>query len=301
MSRAIRIIIFILGFTIVFSCKNVSKQGSTATAVSKNVPAKDTTISNIALVFVPKGAYKSGLYSTQDTINYDFFIGKYEITNYQFVTFLKTALAKGIVWADTNAFYCNYAGDDLVAPGIYRVKTYDNRIAYKNGHIIFDTIYGNHPATAVTWYGAMCFCTLYGFNMPSEREWEKAARGNNDYWFPWGNAIDSTYANYYFSNDPFETGTTPAGYYNGEKHDGFQTHNAVSAYGCYDMAGNAWEWTRDYWSHKVPYHTGKGGGYHYHTPAFLQVYYVSCYGPSTSPELDMNDIADGFRVIYSNP
>ncbi len=252
-------------------------------------------------MWVPKGPYKKGLYAQPDSINYDFYIGKYEVTNFQFAAFLKQAISKGIVWARGNSFYCEYAGDDLVPAGTYRIKDCDTRIDYKNGNIIADTLYNNHPVTGVTWYGAKCFCNFYGFNIPDEAEWEKAARGNNDYWYPWGNDIDSTYANYYLSNDPFETGTTPVGYYNGQKHGSFQTADAVSTYGCYDMAGNAWEWTRDFWAQKVPYHTGKGGGYHYHTPAFLQVYYVSCYGPSAAPALDMNDVADGFRVIYRNP
>ncbi|HLP51113.1 MAG TPA: SUMF1/EgtB/PvdO family nonheme iron enzyme [Chitinophagales bacterium] len=277
------------------SCENGSKSDTDSIVVKISI--KDTSINNMDLVYVPPGVFKSGLASVTDTIKYGYYIGKYEVTNSQFAGFLTSALETGLIYASDSAFVCNYSGDDLVSGGQYRIRSYDNKINYRNGQVYMDSLYRDHPAVSVTWYGAKYFCNMYGFDLPSEREWEKAARGNTDFWYPWGNQIDSTYANYYLSNDPFETGTTPVGFYDGNAHNGFKTHNAISVYGCYDMAGNAWEWTKDYWSCDIPYHTGKGGGYHYHTPAFLQVYYVSCYGPSTFPEIDMNDAADGFRVV----
>ena len=58
--------------------------------------------------------------------------------------------------------------------------------------------------------------------------------------------------NYANSADPFETGpyswTTPVGYYDGTNHDGYQTQDAKSYYGCYDMSGNGWEWCYDWYS-----------------------------------------------------
>lgn len=261
------------------------------------IESNDTIINGITLVPVAAGEFKRGLYNKTDTLTYSFYIGKYEITNQQFYIFLQQALSEKKIIAGDTAFYGYYPGDSIVPAGKYKLMSYNQRIFLRKNTITLDTAFAQHPVVAVSWYGAMSFCSHYGFDLPTEGEWEKAARGKTNNWFPWGNTIDSSYANYYHSKDPFEPSTTPVGYYNGQTHQGFRTHNAVSPYGCYDMAGNAWEWTKDFWSAHVPFHTGKGGGFHYHTPAFLQSYYGSCYGPSRTPAIDLNDVADGFRVV----
>jgi formylglycine-generating enzyme required for sulfatase activity len=76
--------------------------------------------------------------------------------------------------------------------------------------------------------------------------------------------------------DSFEPGTTPVGYYDGSQHGSFKTHNAVSPYGCYDMAGNAWEYLNEYILCKGL--GGAGGGFNYQTAAFLAVYNTNCFG-----------------------
>ncbi|MFM1877119.1 MAG: Sulfatase-modifying factor enzyme 1, partial [Bacteroidota bacterium] len=120
----------------------------------------------------------------------------------------------------------------------------------------------------------------------------------NNFRFPWGNEINGSYANYFKSGDPFEPGSTPVGFFDGSIQDTFQTSKAESYYGCYDMAGNAWEWTRQPWNSETPYHKGKGGGFNYHSSAHVQVYYHSSYGPSVRPPLDMCNVSDGFRVVF---
>lgn len=249
------------------------------------------------MVKVSAGPYKKGLYCETDTIPYDYLIGKYEITNKQFVIFLETAIKTGEIWVSDTAFCCRYSGDSLVRAGEFKARNFDSIISYKNNKIVYSNKYDSRPAVNITWYGAMCFCNKYNMDLPTNNEWEKAARGINNWWFPWGNNIDSSCANYYRSNSMYANTTTPVGFYNGQVHNGFKTYNAQSAFGCYDMGGNAWEWVKDFWGRDTPYHIGKGGGYHYHSPAFLQVYYISCYGPSKAPKVDMNDIADGFRVV----
>jgi len=109
--------------------------------------------------------------------------------------------------------------------------------------------YENHPMTVVTWFGARAYCEFNSSRLPTETEWEKAARGSDGRPFPWGEGIARNNANSYASRDPFEKtygalgDTTPAGFYNGKSYDGYQTLNSASPYGVYDMAGNVWQWT----------------------------------------------------------
>ena len=249
------------------------------------------------MVMVPQGPYKKGVNFDVDTIDYNYFIGKYEITLKQYYDFMLSALDSNFIHLQNNELYYTFPGDSLIPKSSFKIGRFDERIFLRNDSVILNTKYSNHPVTEVTWFGAKAFCMFYNFDLPHETEWEKAARGNNDYWFPWGNEIDSTYANYYKSGDPFEPSTTPIGFYNGKNQNGFQTADAVSFYGCYDMAGNAWEWLEDRWTKTTPYNIGKGGGFLYHTPAFLQIYYVSSFGPDKSPDLDMCHLSDGFRVV----
>jgi len=91
--------------------------------------------------------------------------------------------------------------------------------------------------TMVTWFGAWGYCGYYNEHLPSELEWEKAARGSDTRPFPWGEDIKRENANFYSSRDPFEdmrtfgSRTTPVGFYNGQSYDGYMIWLEMSGNG----------------------------------------------------------------------
>ncbi len=109
----------------------------------------------------------------------------------------------------------------------------------------------NHPVTDVSWNDAKKFCDWAKLRLPSEQQWEKAARGSDGREYPWGNQEpDRTLCN--FNGNVGDT--TPVGNY----------AKGASPYGLFDMAGNVWEWCED-WSDSFQIdRVMRGGSFRYY-------------------------------------
>ena len=97
-----------------------------------------------------------------------------------------------------------------------------------------DPQYAEYPVVYVNWFQARTYCDWRGAHLPTEAQWEKAARGTDGFTYPWGPYITCNRANYGGCiNLTSAAGSFPEG---------------VSPYGVYDMAGNVWEWVADWYS-----------------------------------------------------
>jgi formylglycine-generating enzyme required for sulfatase activity len=191
---------------------------STPTLISSQVynpqPAADDFIDQkgVPMRLVPAGKFTMGSnqsdYDEQPvhTVLLDeYIIDKYEVTNTLYAA-------------------CVDAGS-CTAP---KEKKSNTRSSYYG-----NSTFGNYPVISVDWNMAKTYCEWREMRLPTEAEWEKAARGTDQRTYPWGEGIDQTRANYNKkAGDTNMVGSFPGG---------------VSPYGLYDMAGNVWEWTADWY------------------------------------------------------
>lgn len=188
------------------------------------------------MVLIPAGTFQMGS-TTGDvneapvhTVKLDaFYMDRHEVTNAEYQAFAT-------------------ATEHPVPRGIGYTAVYER---LKNDYEPWrdpDFNHPNQPVTTVTWFDADAYCKWAGKRLPTEAEWEKAARGGIEgARYPWGDADpDSTTANFADSQTEFE-------WRNPDVDDGYLFPAPVgtfqpNGYGLFDMAGNVWEWCADWYS-----------------------------------------------------
>jgi formylglycine-generating enzyme required for sulfatase activity len=184
------------------------------------------------MVFVPAGQFTMGSPDADPKAGADekpehvvyldaFWIDRTEVTNARYVQFLNalgehTGVCGGRDCAET------------------QVEDKYSHILRQDGRFVFEGGFEDHPVAQVSWYGAQAYCLWAGARLPTEAEWEKAARGVDGRLYPWGNeSPDCEKAQYGdCGGATVPVGSRPAG---------------ASSYGAVDMAGNVWEWVADWY------------------------------------------------------
>ena len=212
------------------------------------------------MVLIPAGEFQMGSDDSAEnnekpvhTVYVDaFYMDKYEVTNAQFKAFV-----------DANPQWQKDKIDERFAwAGMYLSHWDGNN--YPRGK-------SNHPVTDVSWYAAMAYAQWAGKRLPTEAEWEKAARGGLDgKTYPWGNSApdgtqcnfaDVTLANLNLDSIDWRDDNVNDGHASTAPVDSYP----ANGYGLHNMAGNVWEWCLDEWDaafyRRSPHRNPVAGGW----------------------------------------
>ena len=194
------------------------------------------------MVKVPASRFLYGDGKKEKVIDYDYKIDVYPVTNERYSRFVN---AGG--YEEKNKEYWSPKGWDWRESGeITQPGNWDDP----------EWNQPDHPVVGVSWYEAEAFAKWEGKRLPTEREWEKAARGTEGRKYPWGDEFDKEKCN---SNKSGIGTTTPVTRY----------VNGLNPYRCYDMAGNVWEWQSDWYDDKEDRKVLRGGSW-YNGPDYVR-------------------------------
>ena len=189
---------------------------------------KDDTKEN--MIFIPEGSFTMGFKIDNDhewgdmdeepvhqvTLS-SFWIDKYEVTSSNFTKFLNENKNEAHRFIE-------------ITPSV-TVQFYNNVYQPRKG-------LENYPVNRVSWFGADAYCKWKEKRLPTEAEWEKAARGTDQRIFPWGNEFPDN------SRVTFRRKFNEKGFQVMEPVEGME--NGISPFGVHQMAGNVWEWVSDW-------------------------------------------------------
>lgn len=250
-------------------------QEKSTTIPPKNPLASLTSVVSGNMIFGdPFNDQKSNELPARTVFLDRFEIGVYEITNAQFAKWLNKAVAKRSIKYIENGSHNGVVTDNhgvtLFETNASKKKSQIFATKLSNDTIHFEPTPGKdeHPVIYVTWYGAKAYCKQNGCRLPTEAEWEKAAgmaltaSGDALKKYRYGfskNTINKRFCNYRATDKPLhdlKVATTPVGFYNGKNYlplevndqEQVRTQNGRSPVGAYDMSGNVWEWTNDWYA-----------------------------------------------------
>lgn len=174
----------------------------------------------------------------------------------------------------------------------------------------------NQPINNVSWQDAATYCAWRGARLPTEAEWEYAARGPDGLIFPWGNSFVGDEANHCDSNCAKTSWASAFPFLSPDDNDGYSVTAPVGSYpkgaswvGALDMAGNVWEWTRSYHEAYPFKNDGRNipedeksvsGDIVMQGGSFVGALYGLRSANRGGDGPDINGINDGFRCVRSN-
>ena len=205
-------------------------------------------------------------------VNLDsFYMSSYEITNQQYCDYLNDAYPQQIKVVNGKVFEAQDEGttrpffSTSSAPNDFPDYGNYSQIDFNDNSFTFTVITKNYrdmsndPVVVISWFGAVAFCDYYSYRLPTEAQWEYAARGGNldpNYRFPWGDTISHTQANYYSQwsggnpDYPYDLSVTEGhhpDYNDVVPYTAPGGSFSPNSYGLYDMAGNISEWCNDWY------------------------------------------------------
>ncbi len=185
------------------------------------------------MVRIPQGPFSYGDEKTKISIAHDYYMDMYPVTNAAYATFIEAGgYEKESHWSQEG---WRWRKEENVKQPEYWNKNKWNR--------------ANHPVVGVSYYEAEAYAKWAGKRLPTEQEWEKAARGTDGREYPWGHEFDEKFCNSLSGRE--KEGTMPVDAY----------PQGQSPYGCYDMAGNVWEWCASGYDHKKKWVVLRGGSW----------------------------------------
>ncbi|MBX3303410.1 MAG: SUMF1/EgtB/PvdO family nonheme iron enzyme [Nitrospira sp.] len=217
------------------------------------------------MVKVPKGTFLYGVEKTRETIDHDYWIDQYAVTNEQYRAFIEVG---------------GYEDQQYWSPEWWQWKMKEN---FTEPEYWNDTKRNkpNHPVV-VCYFEAEAYAKWAGKRLPSEQEWEKAARGEDGRRYPWGEEFDKNLCNCEESGIGHTTPVT-------------QYPNGVSPYGCFDMAGNVWEWCSSWYDDRYGRRVLRGGSWDFDLESLCASLRDWSYA------FGRNDRVVGFRLVQDIP
>jgi len=290
-----------------------------------SVPITSVPITNVPMLTIPAGKFIRGSnkedteglqqrYGFPNTLYKDerprreehlksFRIDKYEVSNQLYKEFIHSSKRMlPFMWVNSGYNLSEKKLKDmaldnlkLLATGNFKLDI-DVRKMDKNSLIkamlMQQSQVDRLPVGSINWFDAQAYCQWRSARLPTEAEWEKAARGPDGFEYPWGNQWDPTKTNT-GDDAQWEDGIAPIGAYEANK----------SPYGVYDMSGNVWEWVADWYEpyagsryespnfgKKNKVVRGGGGGVGHYA---ISYFFRAATRQFSEPEMESDDV--GFR------